>query len=193
MAKLYFRYGAMNCGKTTAIIQVAHNYEERDKKVLVIKSNIDTKGNDTIINRTGNSRKVDILLPQDVSLKPLIKNNIDAILVDEAQFLSPNQVDELYEISKLKDIPVLCYGLRTDFRHETFPGAARLLAISDTIEEIKTICRCGKKATVNVRLKDGIPTFTGEQVAIDGENNITYEPMCGYCYLKYKEGINYER
>ncbi len=188
MAKLYFRYGAMNCGKTTAIIQVAHNYEEKGKKVLLIKSSIDTKGNDTIINRTNLSRKVDVLLPPKESIKPFIKEPIDAILVDEAQFLSPNQVDELYEISKLNDIPVLCYGLRCDFKLEGFPGATRLLQIADTIEEIKTICKCGKKATVNVRLVDGIPTLKGDQIAIDGKNNISYESMCGACYLKFKEG-----
>ncbi len=188
MAKLYFRYGAMNCGKSTAIIQVAYNYEEKGKKILIIKSSIDTKGDNKIMNRSGLSRKVDILLPPKVSIKPYIKEPIDAILVDEAQFLTPNQVDELYEISKLNDIPVLCYGLRCDFKMEGFPGSTRLLLIADTIEEIKTICKCGKKATINVRLVNGIPTLKGNQIAIDGENNITYESMCGKCYLKFKEG-----
>ena len=187
MAKLYFRYGAMNCGKTTAIIQVAHNYEEKGKNILLIKPSIDTKGDDYVINRTKLKRKVDILLPFDVSLNEYIKKPYDAILVDEAQFLNPNQVDELYEISKLKGIPVLCYGLRCDFRLKGFPGATRLLEIADDIEEIKTICKCGKKATVNVRLIDGKPTFEGEQIAIDGKNNIIYESMCGNCYLKLRE------
>ena len=188
MAKLYFKYGAMNCGKTTTIIQTAHNYEEKDKKVLLIKSSLDTKGATNIINRTGLSRKVDILLPPEVLVEPYLKEGIDVILVDEAQFLSPNQVDELYKISKYKDIPVLCYGLRCDFKMEPFPGSARLLAIADSLDEIKTICKCGKKATTNVRFINGKPTFKGDQIAIDNENNVTYESMCGSCYLKLKEG-----
>ena len=160
MAKLYFRYGAMNCGKTTTIIQVAYNYEERGKKVLLIKPSVDTKGENYVLNRSNLKRKVDILLPPKVSIKPYIQEKVDAILIDEAQFLSPNQVDELFEITKLQDIPVLCYGLRCDF----------------------------KKATINVRLVNGLPTFEGEQIVIDGNNNTTYESMCGYCYLKFKEG-----
>ncbi len=188
MAKLYFRYGAMNCGKTTAIIQVAYNYEERGKKVLLIKPSVDTKGENYVLNRSNLKRKVDILLPPKVSIKPYIQEKVDAILIDEAQFLSPNQVDELFEITKLQDIPVLCYGLRCDFKLKGFPGATRLLEIADDIEEIKTICKCGKKATINVRLVNGLPTFEGEQIVIDGNNNTTYESMCGYCYLKFKEG-----
>ncbi len=187
MAKLYFRYGAMNCGKTTAIIQVAHNYEEKGKKILLLKPSVDTKGDDYVVNRTNLKRKVDVLLPPDVSVKDYIKDQYAAILVDEAQFLNPNQVDELFAISKLNDIPVLCYGLRCDFRLKGFPGATRLLEIADDIEEIKTICSCGKKATINVRLINGTPTFEGEQIAIDGKNNTTYESMCGSCYLKLKQ------
>lgn len=188
MAKLYFRYGAMNCGKSTAIIQVAHNYEEKDKKVLLIKSSIDTKGNDLIINRSNLSRKADILLKQDDLVSNYINNNLDAILIDEAQFLTAEQVNDLYHITKKNNIPVLCYGLRCDFQMKVFPGAGRLLAIADDLEELKTICKCGKKATQNLRLINGKPTFTGNQVAIDGENKITYESTCGECYLKYLEG-----
>ena len=186
MAKLYFRYGAMNCGKSTAIIQVAFNYEEKNQKVLLIKPKVDTKGNDNIVNRSGLKRKVDILLSSNDLVSKKNINNISAILVDEAQFLTKEQVDDLYKITKTKNIPVLCYGLRCDFKMEVLPGAARLLAISDTLEELKTICQCGKKATQNLRLVNNIPTFSGDQIAIDGKNKITYESVCGACYLKIR-------
>lgn len=187
MAKLYFRYGAMNCGKSTAIIQVAYNYEEKDKKILLMKPSTDTKGDKNVQNRSGLSRKVDVLLSIDEEISPYLKDDISAILIDEAQFLTPKQVDELYAISKLKNIPVLCYGLRCDFQMNVFPGAARLLAIADDLEELKTICKCGKKATQNLRKINNIPTFEGSQILIDGASkNITYESVCGTCYLKYK-------
>ncbi len=189
MAKLYFRYGAMNCGKSTALLQVAHNYEERGMKVLVIKPNIDTKGDNNIVSRLGVERKVDVLLPSTGRVLPYVEHDIpNAILVDEAQFLESSQVDELYCISKEYDIPVLCYGLRTDFLMKGFKGSTRLLEIADDIEEMKTICRCGKKATANMRLKNGIPIFEGDQVAIDdGKDNITYESVCGKCYVKKRK------
>ncbi len=187
MAKLYFRYGAMNSGKSTAIIQVAYNYEEKDKKVLLIKPSIDTKGNEKVKNRSNLSRKVDLLLKPDDQIKKYISRDIDAILIDEAQFLTPEQVDELYKITKFENIPVLCYGLRCDFRMNVFPGAMRLLSIADDIEELKTICKCGKKATQNIRFVDGQPTFTGDQVAIDDNKEISYESVCGECYLKHIE------
>ena len=193
MAKLYFRYGSMNCGKSTAIIQVAHNYEEKGFKILLIKSSLDTKGDNKVVNRTNLSRQVDILLPPNKSISPYIKDDIAAILVDEAQFLAPTQVDELYAISKFQNIPVICYGLRCDFNMQGFPGATRLLEIADTIEELKNICKCGKKATQNLRLINNVPTFKGNQVVIDGTAKVTYESVCGKCYLeiknKYKEGV----
>lgn len=190
MAKLYFRYGAMNCGKSTAIIQVAYNYEEKNTKVILIKPSVDTKGSDKVINRNGLKRKVDVLLPPNEQISKYIKNDLAAILIDEAQFLSAEQVNELYKITKNLNIPVLCYGLRCDFQMVGFPGSTRLLEIADDIEELKTICECGKKATQNLRKLNGVPTFSGSQVAIDGENKITYESVCGQCYLKYKEGVN---
>jgi len=194
MAKLYFRYGAMNCGKSTAIIQVAYNYEEKGKKIVLLKPSIDTKGNDMIMNRSGLSRKVDYLIGPNDNIKELINYDIDAILVDEAQFLNEKQVRELYEISKLKDIPVLCYGLRTDFQMNAFSGAPALLLLSDDIEELKTICTCGKKATQNLRKVNNIPKFDGEQILIDGsKKNITYESVCGKCYLQLREKYYNER
>lgn len=188
MAKLYFRYGAMNCGKSTAIIQVAYNYEEKGQKVLLMKPSVDKKGDNKVMNRSNLSREVDVLLGSRDRVRDYLEDNIAAILIDEAQFLSEKQVDELYEITKYEDIPVLCYGLRCDFQMKVFPGSARLLAIADDLEELKTICHCGKKATQNLRLLNGKPTFRGEQVAIDGLNKITYDSVCGKCYLKYKRG-----
>ncbi|MBR2652750.1 thymidine kinase [bacterium] len=192
MSKLYFRYGAMNSGKSTAILQVAHNYEEKGMKILLIKPSIDTKGDRNIVSRLGVEKEVDILLtPNDTILNSMSEQlssvfKPSAIIVDEAQFLMPLQVDELYEITKIYDIPVLCYGLRCDFQMRGFPGATRLLEISDDIEELKTICKCGKKATRNIRLINGNPVFDGKQIEIDNQDNIQYESVCGGCYLKLK-------
>ena len=198
MAKLYFRFGAMNSGKTTVLLQTAHNYEERGMKILVIKSSIDTKGDDKVVSRLGIDRAIDIRLqPQDNVLEAIdraLSGNVfrpDALIVDEAQFLTPEQAEELYVITKVYNIPVLCYGLRCDFQMKGFPGSTRLLELADDLAELKTICRCGKKATQNVRMINGVPVFTGEQVAIDGEDSITYESMCGECYLKARGEKSY--
>ena len=187
MSKLYFRYGAMNSGKTAALLQVAHNYEEKGMKVVVIKSTIDTKGDNKVTSRLGIEREVDVMLaPNEGIMEHMVNKRPDAIIVDEAQFLSVDQVDELYAITKTYGVPVLAYGLRCDFQMKGFPGASRLLELADDIEELKTICRCGKKATQNIRLIDGEPTFEGSQVAIDGTANITYDSVCGGCYLKLR-------
>ncbi len=191
MAKLYFRYWAMNSGKTTAIIQVAHNYEERGMRVVLMKPQIDTKWSGSIISRLWVSRKVDVLLERTDSVKDAITHFVqlqwplDCILVDEAQFLLPSQIDELYRIAVQDNIPVICYGLRTDFLLQSFPWSERLLALSHTLEELKTICRCNRKAVCNMRLINGTPVFSGEQIAIDG-NNVTYESVCAVCYAKHK-------
>ncbi len=190
MAKLYFRYGAMNCGKTTSLLQVAHNYEERGMNILLVKPEVDTKGNNEVVSRLGVSRKVDILLKSNDSIVSYIKEIPNAIIVDEAQFLTATQVDELYNITKIYNIPVLCYGLRTDFQMKGFSGSTRLLEIADDIEELKTICRCGKKATQNLRIINGVPTFSGNQIEIDNQANVKYESVCGECYLKYKNEKN---
>ena len=187
MSKLYFRYGAMNSGKTAALLQVAHNYEEKGMKVVVIKSTIDTKGDNKVTSRLGIEREVDVMLaPNEGIMEHMVNKRPDAIIVDEAQFLSVDQVDELYAITKTYGVPVLAYGLRCDFQMKGFPGASRLLELADDIEELKTICRCVKKATQNIRLIDGEPTFEGSQVAIDGTANITYDSVCGGCYLKLR-------
>ncbi len=192
MAKLYFRYSAMNSGKSTSLIQTAYNYEERGMSVLVIKPKLDTKGNDTVLSRIGAKRKVDYLVPSDANVAIEIKNRLTkttaCILVDEAQFLQPEQVDQLFMITVEDGIPVIAYGLRTDFQMIGFPGATRLLEVAHDLQELKTICRCGKKAVLNGRKVNGIFTFTGDQVAIDGKNSVEYESLCGSCYNKAKLG-----
>lgn len=193
MSKLYFRYGAMNCGKTTALLQVAHNYEERGMKVLILKPTIDTKGDDTIVTRIGLSRKVDHLVNKDENLHVYLKNindDVVCILVDEAQFLTRDQVDELFMFTKFKNVPVICYGLRSDFKTLAFPGSLRLFEVADVLEELITICRCGKRAKFNGRIVDGKFASSGEQVAIDGKNDVQYESLCGKCYLEKVFGIN---
>lgn len=186
MAKLYFRYGAMNCGKTASLLQVAHNYEEQSMKVIIMKSSIDTKGENKVTSRIGLKRQVDILLAPNDTIADKINYEFDVIIVDEAQFMTPKQIDELYIITKLYDIPILCYGLRADFQMMGFPGSTRLLQIADDIEELKTICKCGAKATQNLRKVNGIPVFSGNQVEIDNNSIIQYESVCGKCYLKIK-------
>lgn len=195
MSKLYFRYSAMNAGKTTAILQVAYNYQERGMKAILVKPAVDTKGGDHIVSRLNIDRKVDILLKDEEFVSNMIdlNNKPDAILVDEAQFLVPEQVDDLYYISKEYDIPVLCYGLRCDFQMKPFRAAPRLLEIADDIEELKTICTCGVKATQNLRLVNGEVTFEGGQVAIDGENNVSYDSVCGKCYIRLRKNWESKR
>lgn len=188
MSKLYFNYGAMGCGKTALLIQVAYNYEEKNQKVIILKPIIDTKGNNNVVSRIGLEREVDYLIKEDDSLLEVLNLvNINAIIVDEAQFLTKSQVDELYYIAKIINIPVLCYGLRCDFQMKGFSGSTRLLEISDSIEELKTICSCGSKATQNLRKINGSPVFDGNQIAIDNTNDITYESVCGTCYLKLRK------
>lgn len=196
MAKLFFRYGAMNSGKSTALLQVAHNYEERGMHVLLIKAEIDSKGNDHIISRLGMDRKVDILANDSIDLYKTITQwdkdveNISCVLVDEAQFLSKKQVDQLFNLTVYDKIPVLCYGLRTDFQTNLFPGSERLFALAHSLEELKTICRCGKKAMMNGRKINGKFVFEGSQVAIDGAQDVTYESLCGDCYFKELTNAN---
>ena len=193
MAKLYFRYGAMNCGKSTALIQVDYNYLERSMKTLIIKPGTDTKGSDKVISRLGVERTADILAKAEDNLFVMIekwqqeKGPIHCVLVDEAQFLTKSQVDQLFEVAVIQDIPVICYGLRTDFRLDGFEGSARLLLMAHSIEELKTICKCGQKAIANGRKIGGKFVFEGAQVAIEGEADVVYESLCARCYFKYKK------
>lgn len=193
MSKLYFRYGAMNSGKSTHLMQVAYNYEERGMKVIIIKPNVDSKGGDRLVSRLGVDRKVDLLISEDDNIFDIIKvylnenRKIDCILVDEVQFMKASQIDQLFEIAVKINIPIICYGLRTDFKRDGFEGSTRLLLLAHSIEEMKTICACGKKAIFNGRKLNGKFVFEGEQIAIDEYNDVQYESLCGNCYYKYKE------
>ena len=183
MSKLYFRFGAMNCGKTTALLQVAHNYEEKGMKVVVVKSSIDKKGDRNIVSRLGIERQVDLLVaPNESILDNINLTNVNCILVDEAQFMTASQIKELWIIAKLKDIPVVCYGLKTNFKAELFEGSKAALELSDELEELATICTCGRKAKFNARMINKEFVFDGEEVAIDGID-AEYEPLCGTCYI----------
>lgn len=188
MAKLYFRYSAMNSGKTTALIQTAFNYHERDMDTVIMKPSVDSKGGDQLTSRLGVTIPVDVLLGPDDSVDAALSKYPEAhcILVDEAQFLSPDQVDQLFWFATKQNVPVIAYGLRTDFQTKGFPGASRLLELAHELQELKTICRCGKKAMLNARKRGGAFIFEGNQVAIDGEQDIDYESLCAACYDKFK-------
>ncbi len=196
MAKLYFRYGAMNSGKSTSLLQAAYNYEERGQHVLVAKPEIDTKGAGQVASRLGMSRDVDFLVGPDDDLRSVFEErrrampDVACLLIDEAQFLTSSQVDDLIRIVVEDDIPVLAYGIRTDFQTRAFPGSARLMELAHSLEELKTICRCGRKALFNARLVGGRFVFDGDQVAIDEltADRVTYESMCAECYLTESGG-----
>ncbi|OYX42841.1 thymidine kinase [Candidatus Saccharibacteria bacterium 32-49-12] len=187
MAKLHFKYGAMNSGKTDTLIKTAYNYEERGLSVVVVKPEIDTKGGDTITARGGHSRNVDIMAGPELNLAQEIGKwaTLSCVLVDEAQFLTPDQVSQLYEVAKQQDTSVICYGLRADFRTNLFPGSQRLFEVADNIEKLPTMCFCGSQAEFNTRKVNGNYTFTGDQVAIDGEDSVEYDSLCGPCYVQH--------
>lgn len=193
MAKLYFRYGAMGCGKTMQLLQVAFNYEERGHEVCVIKPKTDTKNGTKLLTRIGPERKTDFCFDKKTNLyQEISKNykNVACILIDEAQFLTPKQVDDLMLITIKLNIPVMAYGLRLNFRRSDggFEGATRLLQLAHDIEEIKTICECGKKATLNCRFLDGKLVTDGPDILIDdGKTKIEYRALCPACYERYLE------
>lgn len=191
MSKLYFRYGAMNSGKSTHLMQVAYNYEERGMKVILLKPETDTKGEDKIVSRLGVERRADILISNEDNIVNKVSDFMEnkkysCIIVDEVQFLKREHIDQLFELAVKGDIPVICYGLRTDFQMNGFEGSERLLLLAHSIEEMKTICTCGRKAILNGRTINGKFIFEGEQVAIDSVDNVEYESLCGQCYFKYK-------
>jgi thymidine kinase len=199
VSKLYFRYGAMNSGKSTALLQAAYNYEERGQQVLLAKPLVDTKGDDEIVSRLGVTRQVDFTVASDddiyeafarerAAVRARTGLDVSCLLVDEAQFLTQEQVDDLLRIAILEHVPVLAYGIRTDFQTVAFPGSRRLLEIAHSLEELKTICRCGRKAVFNARRVGDRFVFDGAQVAIDGED-VTYESLCGECYLTESGGV----
>lgn len=191
MSKLYFRYGAMGCGKTMQLLQVAFNYEERGHKVCVVKPATDTKNGTKLLTRIGPERDTDFCFSRKMNLFKEIKKNfsdVHCVLVDEAQFLTPKQADELMMVTIELNIPVIAYGLRINFRQDSggFEGSTRLLQIAHDIEEIKTICECGKKATFNSRWLNGKLIADGPDLLIDdGTNEIKYKAICPACYMNY--------
>jgi thymidine kinase len=182
MAQLYFYYAAMNAGKSTSLLQSAHNYRERGLRPLLLAPGIDNRfGPGKIASRIGLEAAAIVFSPSDdllaIARREHTVSKVDCVLVDEAQFLTTAQVDELCEVADREDIPVLAFGLRTDFRGELFPGSARLLAVADNLSEIKTICHCGRKATMVLRLAaDGSPVSEGDQIEIGG--NELYISVC---------------
>lgn len=187
MAKLIFNYSAMNSGKTMDLIRTAYNYSENNLKILIMKSSKDTKGNDTIVTRAGLSRKVDYLIKENDNIFEILKNNIKdvkCIFIDEAQFLSEKQVIDLFIICNTYDIPVICYGLRTNFKGELFEGSKTLLALAEELNEFKTLCECGEIARFNARKVNNEYVVDGESIVIDGTKNIEYKPLCSKCFTK---------
>lgn len=167
---------------------------ERGLHAIIIKPILDSKAGESVLSRLGLEKKVDVLIGRQEDVQEVLsqyceKNgDIDCVLVDEAQFLTRQQVDDFFEYAVKKEVPVICYGLRTDFQTKGFEGSTRLLELAHTLEELKTICRCGKKAVFNGRKKDGRFIFEGDQVSIDGENSITYESLCAKCYFDLQKG-----
>lgn len=181
MAKLYFRYSSMNAGKSTALLQVAHNYEEQGQTVRLFTAAIDDRYQvGTITSRLGPKREASVF-DSSTEFSKQDFSQLACVLIDEAQFLSPKQVTQIHKLAQVQNTPVICYGLRTDFRGEPFPGSAQLLALADDIEELKNICTCGKKATMNIRVdSQGRRIREGEQIAIGG--NESYRQVCGRCF-----------
>lgn len=241
MATLRFRYSPMNAGKSSNLLQVAHNYNERGMNVLIMKPSLDTKGDDRVVARgMKDSRKVDYLVTPSMNIYDLVvdylkKNNkeyinneellkkieqfekdpkkisiiyntindylieknydnkfdkiLSAILMDEAQFLTEKQVKQLSDITVILDIPVICFGLRTDFKGNLFPGSEALFRYANSLEELTTVCICGKKALHNARLVNGKYVSDGSQVAIDEKDNVTYISLCPEHYREFVYGI----
>ena len=182
MAKLYFRYAAMNAGKSTSLLQAAHNYEERGMRVaLFTAAHDDRSGAGVIGSRLGLHRAAATFGPHTVFERAALDANLACLLIDEAQFLTPEQVHQLHRLANRDGLPVICYGLRSDFQGQGFPGAIALLTLADDLEEMKTICACGRKASMNMRLDgSGRRVREGEQVVIGG--NERYRAVCPACF-----------
>ena len=193
MAKMHFKYATMNSGKSIDLIRTAFNYEENGFKVLIMKPKIDTKAGNKISSRIGIERCVDELIDSDSSIYDLFSKYVDvnAIFVDESQFLTPNQVDEFFIISKVFDIPVICYGLRLNFRGDSFPGSKRLLEVCEELEELPTLCNCGEIARYVGRKVQGEYELDGEEIVIDGKKDVEYIPLCGDCFLTKVKKIDF--
>ncbi len=186
MAKLYFRFGTVGSAKSLNLLAVAHNYRSQDKKVLVVKPKLDTRfGADLVRSRAGLEVKADILADASTQMCDFLAGStIDCILVDEVQFLPGLFIDQLRQVATYQDIPVICYGLRTDFRRNLFEGSKRLLELADSFEEVKTTCSfCNKKAIYNLRLVRGKATLEGPSVDLGADEK--YKGSCARCYDKH--------
>lgn len=200
MAKLHFKYGTMNSGKSLDIIKTIHNYEENGFNILLLKPAIDTKGNQQIVSRAmKDGRSVDMIIGPNDNMIDLIIDRIDSnvkcVFIDEAQFLTKEQVKELFILTKALDVSVICYGLRNNFKMEAFPGSSALLELAEVLEELPTICGyCGKTARYVGRSVDGEFVTSGEEVVIDGsDSKVEYIPMCGKCYLEKVNKLDLEK
>lgn len=178
MAKLYFRYGTMDSAKSMNLLAVAHNYRKQGKKVLLVKPRLDTRfGATKISSRSGLEADADLMVEEDTVLDPREFAGLDCVLVDEAQFLAPSIIEDLRRITVDPGVPVICYGLRTDFQTKLFPGARRLMELADGIEEVKVTCQyCQKKAICNLRFVNGAPTVDGPQIQLGADEH--YAPVC---------------
>lgn len=190
MAKLYFKYGAMSCGKTTELLQVVHNYQKNNFNVILVKPEVDKKGDTKVVSRLGVEKEVDYILDKDEFISDKVDlTTVDSIVVDEAQFMTEKQINELWLLTRLYEIPVLAYGLKNNFQGHLFEGSKALMEKADVIEELVTICSCGKKARFNARKLGDNYTLSGEEVAIDGID-ATYEALCPDCYMKKVLKVN---
>jgi thymidine kinase len=182
MAKLYFRHGTMGSAKTLNLLAVAHNYRAQGKRVMLLKPRLDDRfGAAHIASRAGLKAEADLLLDAATDLDPKLFDGVDCVLVDEAQFLSPHVIEQLRSLTKTHNVPVICYGLRSDFRTRLFPGSQRLLELADAIEEVKVTCQfCNRKAIYNMRFAGGKPTLSGAQVELGAEES--YLPVCFTCW-----------
>jgi thymidine kinase len=184
MAKLYFRYGTVGSAKTLNLLAVAHNYRQQGKKIILMKPDMDIRfGKDRIKSRAGLETQADLLIVDEHSLCGLDYSGVSCILVDEVQFLSAKVIDELRRIALDFDIPILCYGLRTDFKSNLFEGAARLFELADSIEEVKATCHyCNRKSIMNLKHVNGLATCEGPSVELGAEEK--YFPTCYKCYRR---------
>ena len=178
MAKLYFRYGTMDSAKSMNLLAVAHNYRKHGKKVLLVKPRLDTRfGATKISSRSGLEADADLMVDAETTLDPRDFADLDCVLVDVAQFLAPSVIEDLRRITVDPGVPVICYGLRTDFQTKLFPGAQRLMELADGIEEVKVTCQyCAKKAICNLRFVNGSPTLVGPQIQLGADEH--YAPVC---------------
>ncbi|HEX5063508.1 MAG TPA: thymidine kinase [Kofleriaceae bacterium] len=193
MAKLYFRYGTMDSAKSMNLLAVAHNYRKQGKKVLLVKPRLDTRfGATKISSRCGLEADADLMVEEDTVLDPRDFADLDCVLVDEAQFLAPSIIEDLRRITVDPGVPVICYGLRTDFQTKLFPGAQRLMELADRIEEVKVTCQyCAKKAICNLRFVNGTPTVVGPQIQLGADEH--YAPMCWAHYDEATKHITAEQ